>query len=116
MQIDATLLLAIGGIITGIFAFISSRSVDKRAARRDEVSLLRDEVARLQTRVDQLTSANENWRTKYDNLYSYVLMLRKILVDHNIDVPEMSAFDDNSIHADATSHPEKRAKEKKIEL
>jgi predicted nuclease with TOPRIM domain len=115
MQIDATLLLAIGGIITGILAFISSRAVDKRAAHRDEISLLRDEVSRLQERVEQLTSANENWRTKYDNLYSCVLMLRKILVDHNIDVPEMSAFGD-PVHPDAIAHPEKKAKEKKLNL
>jgi uncharacterized coiled-coil DUF342 family protein len=116
MQVDATLIIAIGGVVTGILAFISSRSVEKRSARRDEITLLREEVDRLQKRVDELTTTNEEWRSKYDSLYSYVLMLRKILVDHNIDVPEMNIFnkDDSNSPFDATTHPERKAKEKKI--
>jgi len=119
MQIDATLLLAVGGIITGVFAFISSMTVNRRAARRDEVSMLREEVARLQARVDELTSANENWRTKYENLYNYIYMLRKTLVDHNITVPEMNIFDKNesgTAYPDTATHPGKKGKEKKIQL
>ena len=110
MEIDATLIIAVGGVVTGVLAFLSSRSVEKRSARRDEVSLLRDEVTRLQERVDQLTTSNEEWRKKYDILYNYVLMLRKILFDHNISVPEMN------IHTpiDATTHLEKKVREKKI--
>jgi len=116
MQVDATLIIAIGGVVTGVLAFISSRSVEKRSARKDEITLLREEVTRLQGRVDELTTTNEEWRRKYDSLYGYVLMLRKILVDHNIDVPEMNIFnrDDTNSPVDATTHPEKKAKEKKI--
>jgi hypothetical protein len=116
MQIDATLIIAIGGVVTGVLAFISSRSVEKRSARKDEITLLREEVERLQKRVDALTTTNDEWRKKYDNLYSYVLMLRKILVDHDIDVPEMNIFnkDDSNTPVDATTHPDKKAKEKKI--
>jgi hypothetical protein len=94
MEIDASLLLAIGGIITGVLAFISSRSVDRRAAKRDEVQLLREEVGRLQKRVDELTSDNEMWRIKYDKLYRYVLVLRRIMMDNKIEVPEMTIFND----------------------
>ena len=95
MEIDASLLLAIGAVLTSVFTFISSRAVEKRSARRDEVTLLRDEVFRLQKRIDALTGINETWRKNYDKLYAYVLMLRKILVDHNIDVPEMNiSFDE----------------------
>ena len=109
MQIDASFLLALGGIVTAVLAFISSWSVNKRAAHKDEVSLLREEVGRLQSRVDTLTSDNDNWRSKYDLLYGYVLMLRKILVDHDIDVPDMKLFDGDTkaSPADATSRPAK---------
>jgi len=116
MQVDATLIIAIGGVVTGVLAFISSRSVERRSARRDEIVLLREEVERLQKRVDELTTNNDEWREKYDSLYNYVLMLRKILVDHNIDVPEMNIFnkDNTNNPVDATTHPDKKAKEKKI--
>jgi hypothetical protein len=92
MQIDATLLIAIGGIITGVLAFISSRSVDKRAARRDEVALLREEVQRLQARVDELTNDNDGWRKKYDKIYKYVLILRKLLSDNKIEIPSDAGY------------------------
>jgi hypothetical protein len=111
MQIDASLLLAIAGILTGIFAFISSRSVEKRAAKRDEVTLLREEVARLQERIDELTTDNESWRNKYEKLYKYVLVLRKVLIDNKLDVPEMIIFDDNGeTPEDARTHPKKLKK------
>jgi hypothetical protein len=96
MEIDASMLLAVGGIITGVLAFISSRSVDKRSARRDEVSLLREEVTRLQNRVDELMLDNNSWRRKYDKLYQYVLVLRKVLIDNKIDCPPMVIFEDES--------------------
>jgi hypothetical protein len=110
------MILAIGGIVTGLLAFASQMLVAKRTARKDEVTLLREEVSRLHGRVDELSTDNDRWRSKYDSLYSYVLMLRKILVDHNIDVPEMSIFDkDENTPRDATTHPEKKSREKKIE-
>lgn len=108
MEIDAPLIVAISALLASVLAWISSRGVDKRAAKRDEVSLLRDEVARLQARVDELTTTNEQWREKYDKLYEYVLVLRKVLIDNRLDVPEMPTFDENerSPH-DATTHPKK---------
>jgi hypothetical protein len=115
---DASTILAIGGILTGLLAFVSQYIVGRRTARKDEVTMLREEVSRLHGRVDELSTDNDKWRIKYDNLYTYVLMLRKILVDHNIDVPEMSIFnaDETPSPIDATTHPEKKTKQKKIAL
>jgi hypothetical protein len=111
-ELDASLIIAIGGLLTGILAFISSRAVDKRAAKReellvrkDEISLLREEVERLQKRVDELTCDNENWRKSYDRLYQYVLVLRKVLIDNKLDVPNMPSFDGADNDPDANSHP-----------
>jgi hypothetical protein len=121
MQIDASLLLAIAGILTGIFAFISSRSVDRRAAKRDEVTLLREEVTRLQERVAQLTADNENWRSRYEQLndnwrdryekiYEYVIILRKILIENKMPVPDMPQFDGAVLSSDIKRVHEKVAK------
>jgi len=115
MELDASMLLAIGAIITGVLAFISSRSTEKRSAKRDEVQLLREEVGRLQERVDELMSDNDDWRKRYDKLYGYVLVLRKVLVDNKIDVPEMVAVifgKDDVVPVDAISHPQKNNKTK----
>jgi hypothetical protein len=36
------------------------------------------------------------WRLKYEKLYRYVLLLRKLLVENNISVPEITFFNDES--------------------
>jgi uncharacterized protein YlxW (UPF0749 family) len=97
MQVDASLVLAIGGIITAVLAYLSSRSVDRRSARRDEVQLLREEIERLQKRVDNLTADNEEWRKKYERLYKYVLALRKIMSDNDINIPDLDIFGDDEL-------------------
>ena len=108
MEIDASLLIAIGAILTSVFTFVSQQSANKRTVHKDEVDLLRDEVARLDKRLTESTNANDEWRKKYDRLYQYVLMLRKVLIDNHLDVPNMDIFDDEGFSPrDASTHPEK---------
>ena len=60
-------------------------------------------------------SDNDDWRKRYDKLYGYVLVLRKVLVDNKIDVPEMVAVifgKDDVVPVDAISHPQKNNKTK----
>ena len=92
MQIDAPLLIALGAIITSILTFISSINVSKRAARKDEVQLLRDEVIRLQKRIDELMADNDGWRKKYELLFRYVLILRRMMIDKGMSVPAMESI------------------------
>ena len=94
MQIDAPLLIALGAIITSFLTFLSSRNVSKRAARKDEVQLLRDEVTRLQKRIDELMADNDGWRKKYEILFRYVLILRRIMIDKGLSVPAMETIND----------------------
>jgi len=113
MQIE--LVLAITGLITAILAGlgvilnnikaakladrVSKRSdeLSENVAKKDEVQLLRDEVARLQIRIIALETENTDWREKYSVLYEESLtylhkiaVLEQVLVQHNIPVPKLS--------------------------
>ena len=59
-------------IVTGVISIITSR----KSARKDEVQLLREEVARLQKRISDLEKEKEDWQTKYDQLHEEVILLR----------------------------------------
>jgi gas vesicle protein len=80
-------LLALGGLITGVLGAVGALIVSRRSAKKDEVTLLREEIVRLQ---DQRTKDNieiEKWRKRYNSLFNYVLQLRTILADNGIDIP-----------------------------
>lgn len=86
MNISPELLIGVGTLITVASTTISSWVVSRRAAKKDETELLRKQVA-------DLSTANDNWRLRYDRLYTYVLALRLVLTDHHWKVPEMPPID-----------------------
>jgi len=110
-EIIAALFIGASGLITSILTIIinsiNNRKREKITARKDEVQLLREEVARLQQRVDELTGTNiewqdkydkvnEDWRQKYDQLHAEVLemkqenaLLRSCLAEHGIVVEDV---------------------------
>lgn len=87
MEITPELLIGIGGFLTAALAAISAFSVSRKAAKKDEVTLLREEIARLQTRITNLTNEVDLWQKRYSSLFNYVLLLRTILINNNLEVP-----------------------------
>jgi hypothetical protein len=97
------LILALGGFITGILAFISSSLASKRAAKKDEVVLLREEVERLQNKNILLDCDLNKLRADYKLLFGEVLALRAeniwlktLLVNKGVEIPPIPEV----IHSD----------------
>ena len=82
-------IIALGGLLTIISSGISSWIVRRSAVRKDEVERLREEVIRLQKRVDAFTLSDDAWRTNYDKLYNHDLLQRRLLIDNGIAPPDM---------------------------
>jgi|SRR5581483_728661 chromosome segregation ATPase len=90
MVIDAAILIALGGVITAAIAifpafsaYLQSRANAKKietetrfAARKDEITSLREEVARLAGRVDELSKANVQLQGENNRLHAQVIALR----------------------------------------
>lgn len=86
---SAEMIIAIGGIITGVLAWITSALVAKRAAKKDELELCREQAEKQQGQINSLISSIERWRNRYDKLYVYVLQLRLMMTNAGMTVPEM---------------------------
>ena len=110
MDIDAAFLIALGGVITAMVAMFpalsalnQSRATARRmdvetrlTAHKDEVELLRAEVARLSCRVDDLSTANAKLQVENLSLQRKVLVLementwlRRELRSHGIEIPPL---------------------------
>jgi hypothetical protein len=87
MEFNAETLLALGGLITGVLGAVGAIVVSKRSARKDEVTLLREEIGRLQEQGIKQMLENEKWRKRYNSLFNYVLKLRVILANNGIEIP-----------------------------
>ncbi len=82
-------IIAIGGFVTGLLGGILAIYTAKKSARRDEYMFLRDEVARLQTRVENLEIDYERERRNNVVLLDYIGLLRGLMVGAGIAVPKM---------------------------
>jgi len=87
MEFNAETLLAIGGLITGVLGAVGAIFVSRRSAKKDEVTLLREEIGRLQAQGVKQAEENEKWRKRYNSLFNYVLKLRVILANNGIEIP-----------------------------
>jgi len=104
MEVSPETLVAVGGLATGLFSLVSSQIVARRSARKDEVK-------RLQERIDKLIDEVEMWRTRYGNLFNYMLMLRTILINAGLEVPDLS---EDSGKTDEDGNVEKLTMPKKV--
>jgi len=83
------LILAISALITAILTWVSSYVVSKRQTKKDEVTLLREEVERLHARVKELEQAYDKAANKNTKLLEYISKLRATLVSEGLEVPPM---------------------------
>lgn len=98
MPFDSNLLVGIGGLITGVLGAIGAFIVSRKSARKDEVTLLREEIARLQARVATLTDNVDLWQKRYGSLFNYVLLLRTIMINNNLEIPLLEAESERPIN------------------
>lgn len=71
------LILAISAFVTAFFTAIISVIQSGKTAKKDEVQLLRDEVTRLQKRIEDLEQEKGEWMNKYDNMHKENVKLRE---------------------------------------
>lgn len=90
----AALMTALVPILTSIGAGIGSWITARRAAKKDDVDLLRGELDRFRTRMDRLQVENDMLRRENTTMREYVARLRLILIEHEIDVPPMPDEED----------------------
>jgi len=93
-EITAETLLGLGTFIGAVVAAVISYRTSKKAARKDELDTLRDEFASQQKRISNLTDQVDLWQKRYSSLFNYVLLLRTIMVNNNLEIPLLDIEDD----------------------
>jgi len=93
-EITAETLLGLGTFIGAVVAAVISYRTSKKAARKDELDTLRDEFASQQKRIANLTDQVDLWQKRYSSLFNYVLLLRTIMVNNNLEIPLLDIEDD----------------------
>lgn len=120
MNITPELLIAFSGLLTGLGAFVKSfwdarqnaikmkqeialRNAEiKKADRRDEITLLREEVERLHTQIVEMQESTrkrelelnkriDETEAENDKLKKRVALLEATLIRHGVDIPQDSA-------------------------
>lgn len=82
------LLTILGASVSFLVAFSNYRA-SRVVARKDEMELLRGEVARLQQRVSVLETDYEKERKNNFTLLDYISLLRSLMITAGITVPDM---------------------------
>jgi len=92
-EITAETLLGLGTFIGAVVAAVISYKTSKKSARKDELDTLRDEFASQQLRISNLTDQVDLWQKRYSSLFNYVLLLRTIMVNNNLEIPLLDIED-----------------------
>ena len=99
-EITAETLLGLGTFIGAVVAAVISYRTSKKAARKDELDSLREEFASQQKRISNLTDQVDLWQKRYSSLFNYVLLLRTIMVNNNLEIPLLDIEDDTEQDGD----------------
>lgn len=89
MSLTPETILALGALVTAVATALGTFVAARKSARKDEVTMLRDEVARLQERIDHQTVENMSLHKEVIYLQKKNAWLLIVLGQHNITVPEM---------------------------
>ena len=102
-EITAETLLGLGTFIGAVVAAVISYRTSKKAARKDELDTLRDEFASQQKRIANLTDQVDLWQKRYSSLFNYVLLLRTIMINNNLEIPLLDIEDTEDENANIAS-------------
>lgn len=80
IEITPTLLVALAGFVTAVVSVATQWRAGVIQARKDEVTLLRDEINRLNDTV-------KTWERKWAKWQDYVGLLQRTMRAHNLIVP-----------------------------
>lgn len=86
-------ILALSGLLTGVVGGGIAIYTAQKAARRDEYEAVREEINRLQSRVEHLESDYERERRNNIILLDYIALLRGLMVAANIPAPKMPTLE-----------------------
>lgn len=97
MNLDASTLVALASLATAIFVGVAGWRTTSHSARKDEVSLLREEIARLhqqqlddEKRITQLEHERTMLIDDISVLWQYAATLRALMIVGGVkDVPAM---------------------------
>src|SRR5574342_617859 len=92
----AALFAALSPIMTTIGAAAGSWITARRAAKKEEVERLREDLMALRERVHCLEQENNRLRQENLVLREYIAKLRITLMKHEIDIPELKDFDQDA--------------------
>ncbi len=93
MNITPELILAAAALLTALGTLLTQRRAGRTQEKKDEVFLLRDEVTRLQARVEVLEKGYDREQRNNATLMSYVSRLRSIMIEAKMTVPEMPVLE-----------------------
>jgi hypothetical protein len=71
------LIIAISGLITGVLATISAFIVARKKDKKDQITLLREEVERLEKDKEKLCKECDKWRDSYKKLFMEILEIKE---------------------------------------
>ncbi len=82
----AEIILAIATTATALFTIFSNQQAARLAARKDELT-------RLQERVERLENEADKYRRNENKLLDYVAKLRMLIIEKKIIVPDMPSLE-----------------------
>ncbi len=82
--------------MTTLGAAIGSWVTARRAAKKEELERLRDEMMLLRKRINKLESENNQLRQENLILREYISTLRIALQENGIDIPPLRDFDESA--------------------
>ena len=96
-EITGELLLSIGTFIGLVVTAVISYKTHKKTARKDELDTLREEFNNQGIRITNLTDQVDFWQKRYSSLFNYVLLLRTIMINNNLEIPILDIEDANGV-------------------
>lgn len=93
MNLTPELIIALAGFCTGVVSVAAQWRAGMVQARKDEITLLHNEIARLQSRSEKLEAHLDKERRNKLILQDYVAKLRTQLIEQGMALPDMPSLE-----------------------